>query len=350
MADYQGKPAVFFPHLHDKSSVERIMWDVVIALVPAGLAGVWFFGMNTVRIAAASLAAGIVTELLMNLISRKPVTVLDGSAVITSLLFAYMMPPSCPLYIAAAGCAFSIAIVKWSFGGLGHNFMNPAVGGYIFAAAAWNTAVTGSWSPTIRSLLGQGFDFTLASQNIIDPGIVSGVNPLQAFKAGGWVSVASNNFDNYLNLFLGDIPGTIGETSKLALLIGLAYLMARRVVLPAIPLVFLGSAALFAWIFGGLGFGAGFFTGNPLYHILSGGMILSAGFIATDYVTSPLTIKGKIIYAFSLGVLTMIIRIWGSLTEGAFYAVALMNIVVPLIDRVSRDRIYGYKGFGVKKI
>ncbi len=326
---------VFSPHIHNGSSIERIMWDVVIALIPAGLASVYFFGMNSIRIIGISLLTGITTELLMCLITRRPVTILDGSAVITSLLFAYIMPPSCPWYVIIAGCSFSIAVVKWAFGGLGNNFMNPALGGYIFSAAAWQNIVTGSWSPTIRPFLKAGFGFFDASLQIIDPVIINGrATPLSALKTGGWDAVTSAHLDNYFNLFIGNIPGAIGETSKLAILIGLGYLLIRRIILPVIPLVFMGSSIVFLSVFGGFQF--------PLFHLLSGGLILCASFMAVDYTTSPITVAGKIIFAVSLGLLTAVIRLWGDFAEGALYAVAFMNIFVPLIDRFVRKRIFGY--------
>ncbi len=314
MAGTEGKAGtvVFSPHIHNRSSIEKIMWNVVIALVPAALAAYHFFGIKSIIIIGTSLLTGIVTELLMCLFARRPVTILDGSAVITSLLFAYMMPTTCPLFIVVSGCFFAIAIVKWAFGGLGCNFMNPAIGGYIFVTAAWKNFST------------------------------CGDDPLSVFKSGGWNAVTSAHFENYLNLFIGNIPGTVGEISKLAILAGLAYLVLMRVLLPVIPLVFLGTAAVFLWIFGGIPAGGAFFTGNPLFQLLSGGIALCACFMAVDYVTSPLTINGKIIFAVCLGILTSVIRLWSDFTEGAFYSVAFMNIFVPLIDRFTRTRIFGY--------
>ncbi len=296
--------------------------------------------MNAINIMAISLITGVLTELLMNLFTRSGITILNGSAVITSLLFAYNMPPSCPWYVVAAGSAFSIAIVKWAFGGLGYNFMNPALGGRIFVLAAWTNVMVGNWSPTIRGIVNPWFNFATASQKILDA--VSTASPLNTLKTGGWQAVHSMKFDNYWNLFIGDIPGCIGETSKLAILIGLIYLVVRGVIVPVIPVIYIGTAALLAWVFGGLPLGTGLFTGNALYHILSGGLFLGACFMATDYVTSPIGLKGKIIFAVCLGVLTVIIRLWGGYPEGVSYAIVFMNIFVPLIDRYVKDRIYGY--------
>jgi Na+-translocating ferredoxin:NAD+ oxidoreductase subunit D len=312
MASYEGRAEVIFsPHIHSRSGIEKIMWNVVLALVPAAFAGFYFTGLNSLVIIGVSLLTCVASEAVMCLFTGRRITILDGSAVITSILFAFMLPPGCPLYVVISGAVFAITIVKWAFGGLGCNFMNPAIGGYIFVSASWHDIVT------------------------------LHTDPLSVFKTGGWNSVMSAHFDNYNNLFLGNIPGTIGEISKLALVIGILYLMIRRIVSPVIPLVFLGTSALFLWAFGGIPFGSACFTGNPLFHLLTGGLILCAGFMAVDYVTSPLTLKGKIIYALCLGVLASVIRLWGDFTEGAFYAVALMNIFVPLIDSHTARRIFG---------
>jgi len=349
MAKATGKASVviFSPHIHSFNSIEKVMWDVVIALIPAGIASVYFFGTNALRIIIISVLTAVITELFMNLLTKSRITIMDGSAVITGLLFAYNLPPAVPWYLVVAGSSFAIAIVKWAFGGLGYNFMNPAIGGRIFVLAAWTTFMVGNWSPTIRGFLNSGLDFGNASLKIVSPDVISTASPLNSLKAGGWNMVHSFNFDNYWNLFIGNIPGCIGETSKLALLVGFVYLLIKKVVTPIIPLIYIATVALLAWIFGGLPLGSGIFTGNPLYHILSGGLILGACFMATDYVTSPIGLKGKIVFAVSLGVLTMIIRLWGGYPEGVSYAIAFMNIFVPLIDRYVKERIYGH---GNKKL
>lgn len=348
MAKASGKAGsvVFSPQIQSHASIEKIMWDVVIALIPAGLASVYFFGLNAVFIITVSLITGLFTELIMNLLTGRSITILDGSVVITSLLFAYNLPPICPWYITVTGCFFAVAIVKWAFGGLGYNFMNPALGGRIFVTAAWPGVMTGHWSPVIQNLFSRGISLrglAEASLKIISPDAISSASPLSALKMGGWDSVRQAGFDNYWNLFIGNRPGCIGETSSLALLIGFSYLLIKRIVLPTVPVIYIGTTALLAWIFGGLPLGSGYFTGNALYHILSGGLILGACFMATDYVTSPLTFSGNVIYAFFLGVLTIIIRLWGGYPEGVCYAIVLMNIFVPLIDKFTKERIYGYR-------
>lgn len=343
MARTTGKAGtvLFSPHIHSRFSVESVMWDVVIALLPAGLASVYFFGMNSLRIMGISVATALVSELIVNLLTRNRITISDGSAVITGLIFAFNMPPSAPWYLVVTGSAFAIVLVKGVFGGLGYNFMNPALGGRIFVLAAWSGIMVGHWSPTIQGFLAQGLPFADASARIVTPDAITSATPLTMLKSGGWQAVQSAGFDNYLNLFLGNIPGCIGETSKLALLIGCIYLLLKRVITWEVPVIYLGTVALFAWIFGGLPLGQGLFQGNPLFHVLTGGVMLAACFMANDSVTSPISFSGNIFYAIMLGILTMVIRLWGGYPEGASYAVVLMNIFVPLIDRGFRERVYG---------
>lgn len=378
MAKASGKAgSVFYsPHIHGRFSIENIMWDVVIALLPALAASIYFFGFNSVRILAISLVTSLVTELAMGLITRRGFTLLNGSAVITAILFAFNMPPSVPWYIVATGSFFAIAIVKWAFGGLGCNFMNPALAGRVFVLAAWPAFMTGRWSPTIPQTLADtsavgtniihsamtnaagvkltgitntitnfitnDLSFQGLSSRIISVDAVSAATPLTALKAGGWDASITQSFNNFWNLFSGNHPGCIGETSALALLIGFIYLVVKGVVKPFIPLVYVGTTALLAWIFGALPQGGGLFAGNVLYHILGGGLILGACFMATDFVTSPITLKGSLIYAACLGILTVIIRLWGGYPEGVSYAILIMNIFVPIIDRLTRSRIYGH--------
>lgn len=402
----KASTAPFSPHMHGPKSVNNIMWDVVIALLPATFASIYFFGFNSARIILLSVGTAIISELIMNLMMKRNITVLDGSAVITGLLFAFNLPPSSPWYVAVFGSMFAIVIVKMAFGGLGYNILNPALGGRIFVLAAWSTAMVNRWSPTIRGLIDKGVSFTKASDMIVNnvpPEIVnstitvtnqsgvatnistvatntidmiSSASPLNSLKAltetaGTAITnitmAVSNGITNnvtnivdasttarqsvalvanrypYWDLFVGNIPGCIGETSALALLAGFLYLMLRKVVMPIIPFVYIGTVALLAWIFGGVPLGMGFFAGDALYHILSGGLMLGALFMATDYVTSPMTLKGKIIFAVSLGVLTMIIRLWGGYPEGVSYSIVLMNIFVPIIDKYIKPKIYGYK-------
>ncbi|MGC8770625.1 MAG: RnfABCDGE type electron transport complex subunit D [Brevinematia bacterium] len=328
---------LFSPHLHDKFSLKFAMWNVVLALIPAGVAGVWFFGIPALKIIIMSLITALITELIMNLMTKNKITILDGSAVITGLLFAYNLPPAAPWYVVVVGSFFSIAIVKWAFGGLGYNFMNPALGGRIFVMAAWSNIMVNHWSHPVGKFMKEGLSFAEASSKIIGVDALTSASPLTALKTG-----LGNNYD-YWNMFLGNIPGCIGETSKIALLIGGIYLLIIRVIQWEIPVIYIGTVALLSWVLGGIPLGTGFFHGDALFHILSGGLFLGAFFMATDYVTSPISFRGRVLFAILLGVLTVIIRLFGGYPEGVSYAIVIMNIFVPLIDRYFKGRIYGYK-------
>ncbi|MGC8765010.1 MAG: RnfABCDGE type electron transport complex subunit D [Brevinematia bacterium] len=336
---------LFSPHLHSKFSLHFAMWNVVIALLPAGIAGVYYFGLPALRIIIISVITALITELLMNLMTKSKITIFDGSALITGLLFAYNLPPAAPWYLVIVGSFFAIALVKWAFGGLGYNFMNPALGGRIFVIIAWSNIMVGHWSYPVQKFIEKGLNFVLASQKIISPDGITGATPLTVLKAGGFDAIKNANFD-YWSLFVGNIPGCIGETSKIAILVGGIYLLALRIIQWEIPVIYIGTVAFLSWLLGGLPFGRGIFTGDPLFHILSGGLFLGAFFMATDYVTSPISFRGRIVFAIMLGILTVVIRLFGGYPEGVSYAIVIMNIFVPLIDRYLKDRIYGYRKGG----
>lgn len=312
------------PHIRTRLSVPVVMWTVVGALLPAAAWAVYAFGMYAGIVMLVSVGAAVLTELALNLLLRRPVTIGDGSAFLTGLLVAFNMPASTalPLYIPVTASVFAIAVAKYAFGGLGHNWMNPALAGRIFVFFAWLTPMTSGWS------------------SFLNPDVVSRATPLKALKFGG-------DAVNYLDLFLGKVPGCIGEVSAAALLLGGLFLIIRKIVNWEIPVAYFGSAALLAWIFGGLavsGAAPAFFTGDPLFHLLSGGLMLGALFMATDWVTSPMTFKGRIIYGIGCGALTILIRLTARNVEGVSFAIVLMNITVPLIDRIT-----GPKRFGVQK-
>jgi electron transport complex protein RnfD len=278
------KNIVFSPHIHGHFSIENMMWNVVIALIPAGIASFYFFGTNAFLTIGISVGSGLIIELLINLFTRSRITVLDGSVVITSLILAYNLPVGTPWHIIVIGNFFAVAIAKWAFGGLGYNFMNPALGGKIFLLAIW------------PAVLGQ----------------------------------------------TGNIPLRFLEIQTLAFLLGFIYLIIKKIMSPWLTLAYLGTAVLLAWIFGGVEAYLGFFAGNPLDFIFTGGMVLGACFMATDPVTSPLTQKGKIIYGALLGILTVTIRLTGNYQEGMVYAIVFMNLLVPFIEKVTKKRIFGY--------
>ncbi len=351
---------LFSPHIHVPFDTPKIMWAVNIAMLPAAIAAVYFFGFAALKIMAVSVGVAVVTEALMNLIMKQKISVLDGSAVITGLLFAFNMPPAVPLYVVIVGSAFSIAIVKMLFGGLGYNIMNPALGGRVFVLAAWSTAMVNNWSPTIRALVDKGTSFKEASAQIVDSvSSASALNNLKGMyetvsKAADTVNTAGTNIVeavtkatpanvmySYRDLFWGNVPGCIGETSAFAILLGGLMLMLARVIKWHIPIIYIGTVALLTWFLGGLPLGKGVFTGDALYHVLSGGLMLGAFFMATDYVTSPMSKKGMVIYAVALGVLTTIIRLWGGYPEGVSYSIVIMNFFVPIIDKYIKPKIYG---------
>lgn len=316
------KPSVLVvshaPHINGSDTVPKIMLDVIIALMPALIAGVFVFGMRALIVALTCVISSTAAEYIWCRILKKPNSTGDLSAVVTGLILALNVPASLPLWMAVIGSVFAIIIVKQFFGGIGHNFMNPALGARAFLMASWALAMTRWYTPgTHLPLFGV-------------PDAVTSATPLAANAADKF---------SYLTLFLGNHGGCIGETSALAILIGAAYLVIRRVIRLRVPLIFIGTVAVGTWIFGGSG---GLFTGDPLYQILSGGLMLGACFMATDYTTSPTTPKGQIVFALGCGIITVLIRIWGGYPEGVSYSILLMNVATPLIERLTAPKRYGF--------
>ncbi len=302
------------PHVRSALTTRRIMIDVIIALLPATACGVYFFGFNALITVLVSVAAAIGTEALIQFLMKKKVTISDGSAAVTGLLLALTLPPLAPgdFYIPLFGSVFAIAIAKQCFGGLGYNFINPALAARAFLVVSWPTALT-TWAMPISA--------------------ISSATPLAALKYGGEGVVLSP----YIDMFLGNVGGSIGETSALALLIGAVYLLSRNVINWRIPVVYIGVVALFTWVASP----GGLFTGDALYHVLAGGLMLGAIYMATDYTTSPMTNTGRVIFAAGCGILTGVIRLWGGYPEGVCYAILIMNLAVPLLDRKFRPRVFG---------
>ncbi len=300
------------PHIRSAETTGRLMRDVLIALLPATVCGIYFFGWNAALPILVGVAAAVGVEALLQLLMRQKVMVADGSAAVTGLLLALNLPPMPPglLWLPLIGSAFAIAIVKICFGGLGHNFLNPALAARAFLVVSWPTIMT-TWTMPADA--------------------VSSATPLTALKLGG------APLSPYLDLAVGNVGGCIGETSAIALVVGGIYLIARRVIDWRIPGVFIATVAAFTWIAGP----DGLFTGNALYHILAGGLMMGAFYMATDYVTSPISASGKIVFALGCGVLTSVIRLWGGYPEGVSYAILLMNLVVPLLDRAFKPKMFG---------
>lgn len=309
------------PHIAGKDTVRNIMLDVIIALMPALIAGCIIFGLRALVVTMVCVLSCIIAEYIWNKLLKKPNTCGDLSAVVTGILLAYNMPASIPLWIAIIGSIFAIIIVKQFFGGLGHNFMNPALAARAFLLASWALAMT-TWYPV-------GTILPIFSA----PDAISSATPLAAYAAGNSTEYS------YLTLFIGYHGGCIGETSAFALLLGAVYLIIKKVIRIRVPLIFIATVAVGTWLFAGTN---GIGSGDWLYQILSGGLILGACFMATDYTTTPTTPKGQIIFGLGCGIITVLIRVWGGYPEGVSYSILLMNVATPLIDKLTAPKRFGY--------
>ncbi len=299
------------PHIRDKSSTSKIMLDVCIALMPTLAFGVWHFGLNALAVIVSSVASCVISEFVFELITKKPVTVFDFSAVVTGLIIALNMPPQVAWWVPAVGGVFAIIVVKMLFGGLGQNIMNPALAARCFLLISFTSRMT---------------DFSTADG-------VSSATPLAVLKTGGSVDLP--------DAFLGLKTGCIGEVSCLAILIGAAYLLIKRVISIRIPAFYIGSAALFIFIFAWANGGSIPDWQFVLGELLTGGLMAGSFFMATDYTTSPITKGGQIIYAVLIGFLTAVFRILGSSAEGVSYAIVISNLAVPLIEKISVPKPFG---------
>lgn len=294
------------PHVRDNSSTRRIMLDVCIALLPACIFGIVNFGMRALAVLVVSVITCVVSEYLFEYFMHRPITVGDLSAVVTGLLLGMNMPHTIPLWIVMLGSVFAIIVVKQLFGGLGQNFMNPALAARCFL---------------LISFAGRMTSFTYDG--------VTGATPLALLKSGESVNV--------LSMFLGTTAGVIGETSTVAILVGALYLIIRKVITPLIPMVYLAVFSVFILLFGGHGFDMTYLAAE----LCGGGLMLGAFFMATDYVTSPVNMVGRIVYGIILGILTGLFRIFGNSAEGVSYAIIFSNILVPLIEKLTVPRAFG---------
>ncbi len=301
------------PHLHKDESVSKIMWLVVCSLIPSGIAGVFIFGLGALRVIFLGVASALVSECILQRLTKRKLTLLDGSAFLTGLLLAYNLAPGVPFWLPIAGSFFAIAIGKQVFGGLGQNIFNPALAGRVFLVASW---------PKYMTMFSKPLNYDA----------VASATPLALIKEGKILENIS-----YLDLFLGRRGGCLGEVCILALLLGAIFLFIKGYISWHIPLSYVVTVGLFAFIFGP----KGLFSGDWLFHILSGGLILGAFFMATDYVTSPLTRKGQVIFGVGCGIITAVIRLWGGYPEGVSYAILMMNAATPIIDRYTKSRVYG---------
>ena len=297
------------PHIHSKNSTQKIMLDVLISLLPATIAGVVIFGLQALLVIAVCVAVSVLAEFVFNKIVKKPLTISDLSAAVTGLLLALNLPANIPLWQAAVGSLFAIVIVKCIFGGIGKNVVNPAITGRVFMLIAFTSMTTAAFP----------VDAT------------AGATPLAEIANGSEVVLT--------DLLLGNVGGSIGETCKVALLIGGVYLLIRRVITWHIPVAFIGTALLFTLAVHEFDFML------ALSLVLSGGLILGAVFMATDYVTSPTTPLGKIVFGIGAGLITVLIREWGIYPEGVSFAILIMNILNPYIDMLTARKLFG----GAKK-
>jgi electron transport complex protein RnfD len=320
------------PHVKSEESVERIMWTVTLALLPAFLAGLYFFGPRALVTTAVCIVTAIFSEWLVEKMTNRPVTVWDGSAVLTGLLLGMNLPPTSPIYISILGSFVAVAITKQLFGGLGFNIFNPALIGRAFVLITWPKAMTTWVEPTAA--------FTAMDAKTT-------ATPLGLLKEEGLgqlLEVFGDKTNLYSELFMGHVAGSIGETSVVALLVGAAYLLYKRYITWHIPISYLATVAVLAWVFGGSDAETGkfvWFAGDPIIHVLSGGLMLGAFFMATDYVTAPSVRRGQIVFGVGCGLITMLIRLKGGFPEGVMFAILLMNCFAPLIDRNMRAKTFG---------
>lgn len=297
------------PHVRDKTTTSQIMLDVIIALLPATLFGIYNFGLNAALIIAVTVATCVLSEFLFEYFLKKPITIKDFSAVVTGMILALNLPASVPLWLPVIGGVFAIIVVKQLYGGLGQNFMNPALAARCFLLISFTGRMT----------------------NFVYDGVAS-ATPLAIIKSGG-------NYD-LLSMFIGNIGGTIGETSVIALLLGAAYLVIRHVIKLTIPLTYILTFTLFTLVFSPQPFNL-YYLGCQL---CGGGLIFGAFFMATDYVTSPITRNGQIIYGIIIGILTGLFRFFGTSAEGVSYAIIISNLLVPIIEKFTLPVPFGKAG------
>ena len=298
------------PHLNGKRTTQNIMLDVIIGLAPAMLASIVYFGVKAAAVILTCVASCVLSEFLCRKVMKRPQTVGDLSCVVTGVLLALNLPATIHPLIAVFGSVVAIVVAKQMFGGIGQNFVNPALTARIILMNSFPARMTHWVAP---------FDYAATADSITT------ATPLGILKEGG------GELPSYLDLFLGKTGGCLGETCALAILIGGIYLIARRVISPVIPVTYLATAAVFSLLFGR----------DPIFDLLSGGLMLGAFFMATDYTTSPLYFWGRVVFAIGCGALTLVIREFGSLPEGVSYSILLMNILTPLIERYIKPKAFG---------
>lgn len=339
------------PHVKDTQSLKSIMWMVVAALLPACAYSVYIFGINSFILLLTGVISAVIAEALFQLAMKKPVTCLDGSAAITGLLLAMNVPPEAPPWMVAIGSFFAIIIVKQLFGGVGFNIFNPALAARAFILASWPVHMTAEWHKFSGSniLAGNISNLSGMSEQAFDA--ITRATPLGALKEGPKILAEMNeplnnlynllfSGDMFRSLFMGNTGGCVGETSALLLLIGGLFLLYKRIITWHIPVSYIGTVALIMLLYYTLA-DFQYPLKAVLFHLLSGGLILGAFFMATDMVTSPVTGKGMIIFGTGCGVIASVIRLWGGYPEGVSYSILLMNAAVPLIDKFTKPGVFG---------
>ncbi|MBN1150418.1 RnfABCDGE type electron transport complex subunit D [candidate division WOR-3 bacterium] len=353
------------PHIKGSNTTRKIMLLVIAALVPSSIASIFFFGPYSGFLMLTGVISAMTAEAVAELLRKRGLKSLtDGSAALTGLLLSLNLPPSVPIWIPVVGSFVAILIGKMIFGGLGHNIFNPALIGRAFLVAAYPTIMTASWTaPVISKSTSSGFSADVLRSNLQitltqeELDAVTAATPLgvmkdakrilsnpastdeQRAKAEG--SVASlYKWDSLKNIFLGNTGGCIGETSALLLLLGGVFLCAMKIVNWRLPLTYILTVGVLAWILGGH---KGFFTGNPVFAVITGGMMIGAFFMATDMVTSPMSNLGQAIFGLGAGILVVVIRSYGGYPEGVSYSILIMNAFTPLIDRYIKPKIFGTK-------
>lgn len=310
------------PHIRSEESISNIMWKVNLAAAPAALFGVYNFGSKALLTLVLGIISAMAFEYMVQKIRKKPITVMDGSACLTGLLMAMCLPPALPWYMTILGSFIAIVVAKHSMGGLGYNIFNPAHIGRAAIMVSYPVAMT-TWT---------------RMQTAVDT--VSSATPLGILKLQGYeklVETFGGTPNMYKALFIGTRNGSIGETSTILLILGGLYLIYKKYINWHVPVFMVGTVGILTWAFGP----AGMFTGDPIFHMMAGGLIIGAFFMATDMVTIPITIKGQIIFAVGAGALTTLIRLTGGYPEGVCYSILLMNALTPLIDRFCQPVKFG---------
>jgi electron transport complex protein RnfD len=317
------------PHVHGEETTRKLMFGVVIALMPALFASVFYFGTGAVIVTATSVISCILFEyLIQRFIFKKPVSITDGSALVTGLLLAFNLPSNIPVFIIVIGSFVSIGVAKMTFGGLGNNPFNPALVGRVFMLISFPVQMT-SWP--VPAGLKTGY---------IDA--ITGATPLailkEGIKNGESLSQLMEKIPTTMQMFLGKMGGSMGEVAAIALLIGFTYMLVKKIITWHIPISIIGTITIFTTI---LWLVNPETNANPVFHLLTGGVLLGAIFMATDYVTSPMNPKAMILYGCGIGVLTVIIRVWGAYPEGVSFAILIMNAFVPLMNSYIKSKRFG---------